>query len=112
MKTGITETEKAVEIVMVPQAEYEELLSQYKKLTTWVEQLEAQNRWLLEQLRVIRQRKFGASSEKASEEVVEQFSLLFDEAEVYVAEESKEEAPAVEVRSHTRSVRRHFRYKL
>ena len=102
MKTETYGTEKAVGAVTVPRAEYEELLSQYKKLSSWVGQLEAQNRWLLEQLRVIRQRKFGASSEKASEEVVEQLSLLFDEAEVYVAEGSKEEAPAVEVRSHTR----------
>ncbi|MBR1495877.1 MAG: IS66 family transposase zinc-finger binding domain-containing protein, partial [Acidaminococcaceae bacterium] len=84
-----------METVTIPQEKYNGLVS-------YVKELETQNQWLLEQLRVIRQKKFGASSEKASEEVAEQLSLLFDEAEVYVAEESKEEAPAVEVRSHTR----------
>jgi transposase len=95
MKTGRIEAEKAVETVTIPQAEYAGLRAE-------LQELKAQNQWLLEQLRVIRQKKFGASSEKASEEVVEQLSLLFDEAEVYVAEESKEETPAVAVRSHTR----------
>jgi len=67
------------------------------------EDLKAQNQWLMEQLRLIRKKQFGASSEKASEEVLEQLSLLFNEAEVYAAEEQKEEdAPVVEVRPHTR----------
>ena len=95
METVYAQTENSLGTVTIPQEKYNGLLS-------YVKELEAQNQWLLEQLRVIRQKKFCASSEKASEEVVEQLSLLFDEAEVYVAEESKEEAPAVEVRSHTR----------
>ena len=70
--------------------------------------MKAQNQWLLEQLRLVRRRKFGASSEKASEEVYEQLSLLFDEAEVYASKaaerenEAEPEPAAVEVRSHTR----------
>ena len=82
------------ETVTISRAEYEDL--------------KAQNQWLLEQLRLVRRRKFGASSEKASEEVYEQLSLLFDEAEVYAskaAERENEAEPkpaAVEVRSHTR----------
>ena len=106
MKTEINGTEKAVEIVMIPQAEYKDLLDRYEKLEAWTKELEAQNRWLLEQLRVIRKKVFDASSEKASEEVVVQLSLLFNEAEVCAGEESKEEskeeAPEVVVRSHTR----------
>lgn len=57
-------------MVTISRVEYEEYL-----------ELKKQNEWLLEQLRVIRNRQFGSSSEKASEEVYEQLSLLFDEAE-------------------------------
>ena len=83
-KTG--NAAKPAETVTIPRAEYESL--------------KARDQWLLEQLRVIHSKQFGASSEKASEEVYEQLSLLFNEAEVYADE--AEEAPAVEVRSHTR----------
>ncbi len=77
------------ETVTIPRAEYEEL--------------KAQNRWLLEQLRVIRSKQFGPSSEKAPEEVSEQLSMLFNEAEVYAEEEAAtSESPAVEVHAHSR----------
>ena len=85
------------EMVTISRAEYD-------KIQDYVSQLEQQNRWLLEQLNIIRHRKFGASSEKSSEEVLEQLSLLFDEAEVYAAaEENQDEEPAeVSVRSYKR----------
>ena len=70
------------------------------------EDLKAQNQWLMEQLRLIRKKQFGYTSEKASEEVLEQLSLLFNEAEVYAAEveeQKEEDAPVVEVRPHTRN---------
>lgn len=76
------------EMVTISRAEYEEL--------------KAQIQWLMEQLHLIRKKKFGSTSEKASEEVLEQLSFLFDEAEVYAAEAQQEEAPAVEVRAHSR----------
>ena len=57
------------EMVTIPRAEYEEM--------------KAQIQWLLEQLRVVKSKQFGSSSEKASEEVYGQLSLLFNEAEVY-----------------------------
>ena len=82
LETSNTET------VTISRAEYEEL--------------KAQNQWLLEQLKLIRRRKFGTSSEKATEEVWEQLSLLFNEAEVCASEEKETEAPVVEVRPHTR----------
>ena len=81
-------TTSTTETVTISRAEYEEL--------------KAQNRWLLEQLRVVRSKQFGSSSEKASEEVQEQLSLLFNEAEVYADEEAAPEKASVEVRSHTR----------
>ena len=82
------ETTSTTETVTISRAEYEEL--------------KAQNRWLLEQLRVVRSKQFGPSSEKASEEVQEQLSFLFNEAEVYADEETAPEKTTVEVRSHTR----------
>ena len=90
MKTT-TKTTNNTETVTISRAEYEELLD-----------LKQQHAWLLEQLRVVRSRQFGPSSEKASEEVQEQLSLLFNEAEVYADEETAPEKAAVEVRSHTR----------
>ena len=89
MKNEVISDTRTTEMVTISRAEYEEL--------------KAQNQWLMEQLRLARKKQFGASSEKASEDVMEQLSLLFDEAEVYASEEQTEEpAPAVEVRSHTR----------
>ena len=86
----LTET-RIAEMVTIPRAEYDRFL-----------EIEKQNQWLLEQLRVIRSKQFGSTSEKASEEVVGQLSLLFNEPEVYAEEEKGAEEPAVEVHSHTR----------
>ena len=77
--------------VTISRAEYEKLL-----------EIEKQNEWLLEQLRVLKSKQFGSSSEKASEEIVGQLSLLFNEAEVYAEETAEAEESSVEVRSHTR----------
>ena len=79
------------EMVTIPRAEYEHL--------------QAQNQWLMEQLRILKKRIYGPSSEKASEEVYEQLSLLFNEAEAFVDAEAREAAktPAVEVKAHTRT---------
>ena len=66
------------------------------------EELKRQNAWLEEQLRLYRKKLFGSKSKKASEEVIEQLSFLFDEAEVIATEEREDEAPVVEVRTHER----------
>ncbi len=80
--------------------------AEYDADKAYISELEKQNRWLMEQLRLVRRRKFGTSSERSTEEVWEQMSLLFNEAEVCASEEKEaaadSEAPAVEVRSHTR----------
>ena len=68
----VSETSNA-EMVFITRAEYGELL-----------ELREQNRWLMEQLRVIKSKQFGSKSEKSSEQVEEQLSLLFDEAEAWV----------------------------
>ena len=75
------------EMVTIPRAEYEEMKSQIN--------------WLMEQLRVIKSKQFGSKSEKASEQVEEQLSLLFDEAEAWVTIEEKQ--AATKVKEYTRS---------
>ena len=87
---AVLETSNA-ETVTISRAEYEKLL-----------EIEKQNEWLLEQLRVLKSKQFGSSSEKASEEIVGQLSLLFNEPEVYAEDTEEAEEPAVEVRSHMR----------
>ena len=84
---AVLETSNA-ETVTISRAEYEGL-----------QELKKQYEWLLEQLRVMKSKQYGSSSEKASEEVYGQLSLLFDEAELY-AEEAEE--PDVEVKPHAR----------
>ena len=84
---AVLETSNA-ETVTISRAEYEEL--------------KAQLQWCMEQLRVLKSKQFGSSSEKASEEIYGQLSLLVNEPEVYAEDKEKAEEPAVEVRSHTR----------
>ncbi|MBE7003208.1 MAG: IS66 family transposase, partial [Ruminococcaceae bacterium] len=85
----VSETSNA-EMVSITRAEYGEFL-----------ELREQNRWLMEQLRVIKSKQFGSKSEKSSEQVSEQLSLLFDEAEAWVVIEEKQ--AATKVKEHTRS---------
>lgn len=67
------------------------------------ENMQAQIRWLMEQLRLSRQKRFGASSEQTAEDGMEQFSFLFNEAEVYADQEVKETADdSVVVGAHKR----------
>lgn len=59
--------------------------AEYKKfqiLKSENAELKQQNEWLMEQLHLAKKRMFGSSSEKASEEVMEQLSLLFAEPAV------------------------------
>ena len=64
------------EMVTVSRAEYE---SQQAQLT----ELKLQNQWLLEQLGLAKKRQYGSSSEKLREELMDQLSLDFNEAEAY-----------------------------
>lgn len=59
-----------------------------------------QYRWLMEALRLARHKWFGASSEKISEDAMEQLSFLFNEAEVCAEEEAEE--PVTSVAAHKR----------
>lgn len=63
-------------------------------------ELQHQNEWLMEQLRLLKKKQFGPSSEQSKEPLDGQMSLLFNEAEAYT------ELPGVpkstQVAAHTR----------
>ena len=97
MEKEKSEVTSNADTVVISRAEYEELKREHAELL----ELRTQIKWLMEQLQLIRNKQFGTSSEHADEGVMEQLSLLFNEAEVFCP---KEEAPAseVEVRAHKR----------
>lgn len=74
-------------MVTIPRAEYERLKAQVKVPT--------------EALQLARHKRFGASSEKSEETLMQQLSFLFNEAEVF-AEAKKEETETVVVAAHKR----------
>ena len=83
MKKEKKQPENSEEMVTISRAEYENM--------------QAQIQWLMEQLRLLRQKRFGASSEQTSEDAVEQLSFLFNEAEVYADQTAKEDDSSVVV---------------
>lgn len=83
------------EMVTISRAEYEK----FQADQAYISELEQQRQWLMEQLKLLKRKQFGSGSEKASEEVMEQMSLLFDEAEAHVYIEQKSETT---VKAHTR----------
>ena len=58
--------------------------------------------WVLEQLRATKKKVFASTSERATEGVCEQLSLLFNEAEAVAQEESVSKIADIPVRSFTR----------
>ena len=96
-KTENSQTSTA-EVVTISRAEYEKLQAQSQR----VSELESRVDLLTEALRLARHKRFGASSEKSEDALMEQLSLLFDEAEVYSAAEKKEEnfTPVVAHKRH------------
>ena len=67
-----------METITISRGEYEALKSENAELNQKVE-------WLMEQLRLVRKKQFGASSEKTEGDAAEQLRLLFNEAEAYAA---------------------------
>ena len=57
--------------------------AEYEAQQEHIAKLEQQVSVLTEALRLARHKRFGASSEKISEDAMEQLSFLFNEAEVY-----------------------------
>ena len=67
------------EMVTISRAEYDSQQAQLAELA----ELKLQNQWLLEQLGLAKKRQFGASSERLQEGLMDQLSLMANEAEAY-----------------------------
>ena len=98
MKKQEGQIKSAEETVTISRAEYEEFQGQKERISA----LEQQVALLTEAIRLSRQKRFGASSERTSEEDTEQLSLLFNEAEVYADHAAKEDDGSVAVAAHKR----------
>ncbi len=85
-------------MVTISRAEYEEFQAQRERISALENQVEV----LMEALRLARHKRFGASSEKTDESVMEQLSFLFNEAEVFSAAETQAEEPVTVVAAHKR----------
>ena len=86
------------EMVTISRAEYD---SQQAKLAELAE-LKLQNQWLLEQLGLAKKRQFGASSERLQEGLMDQLSLMANEAEAYAYGTKNATAEQVAVKAHAR----------
>ena len=93
MKNEKKQLTNAEEMVTISRAEYEEFQGQKERISV----LEQQVALLTEAIRLSRQKRFGASSERTSEDAMEQLSLLFNEAEVYADQTAKEDDSSVAV---------------
>jgi len=80
---------RTTETITISRAEYDALM-----------ELKGQNEWLMEQLRLLRKKQFGASSEQSKEQLDGQLSLLFNEAEAYTAPPGPQKT--TQVAAHTR----------
>ena len=85
MKEQKRET-RNTETITISRAEYDELKSQ--------------NEWLMEQLRLMKKKQFGSSSEQRKEQLDGQMSLLFNEAEAYAVPPGPQKT--TQVAAHTR----------
>jgi len=88
MKNEKNAAKSNAEMVTISRAEYDEL--------------RLQNQWLLEQLGLAKKRQFGSSSERIQEELMDQLSLFFNEAEAYAYGTKAATAEQVAVKAHER----------
>ncbi len=92
MKEQKVET-RTTETITISRAEYDAQKAQ-------IAELKSQNEWLMEQLRLLRKKRFGASSEQTKEQLDGQLSLLFNEAEAHAVPPQVEKT--TQVAAHTR----------
>ncbi len=85
-------------MVTISRTEYERFQAQSQRIA----ELENHVDVLIEALRLARHKRFGASSEKSNESLVEQLSLLFNEAEVFSAAEKEADESVTVVAAHQR----------
>ena len=83
-KTETNETSNQ-EMVTISRAEYEKLQAQGQRIS----ELEKHVDILMDALRLAGHQRFGPSSEKSNEEIMDQLSFLFNEAEVFAVPEEE-----------------------
>lgn len=103
-------TENTAEMITVSCEEYKALKAQNEALKAEHETLKKENaelsqklEWLMEQIRLSRQKRFGSSSEKSDrtyDDGSEQLGLLFNEAEVYADEDSSKDTTVSAYKRH------------
>ena len=98
-------TTNPAETVTISREEYDAQLATIADLKAYVSELESKLNWLTEQVRLSRVRRFGASSEASGQEVLEQMSLLFNEAEFHADEAAKPEKSIVREHERRNSIR-------
>ena len=74
--------------------------AEYDAQKAQLAELKSQNEWLMEQMRLLKKKQFGASSEQTRESLDGQMSLLFNEVEAYVAPPGPQKT--AQVAAHTR----------
>ena len=102
MKNEMDQPENSMEMIQISRAEYESLKSVLETKDACIAELEQQVQWLMEQIRLRNRKDFGSTSEKASDETLQQMSFLFNEAEVVMQEEEQEKTC---IKSHERRKR-------
>lgn len=95
-----TSTTEEQEQVSISRAEYDKLLLAQAENAELSQKLD----YLMGQLRLLKKKVFGSSSEQATEELMGQLGLLFNEAEAYTPPED-ESAESTPVSAHTRKKR-------
>ena len=95
-----TSTTEGQEQVSISRAEYDKLLSAQAENAELSQKLD----YLMGQLRLLKKKVFGSPSEQATEDLVGQLSLLFNEAEAYTPPKD-EAAESTPVAAHTRKKR-------
>ena len=83
------------EMVTISWAEYESQQAQFTEL-------KLQNQWFLEQLGFAKRRQFGASSERLQDGLMDQLSLMENEAEAYAHGTRNATAEQVAVKAYAR----------
>ena len=77
--------------------------AEYDAKEAQIAELKSQNEWLMEQLRLLKKKQFGTSSEQTKEQLDGQLSLLFNEAEAYAAPPGQPKATQVAAHIRKRS---------
>lgn len=85
MKNDLKTATSNTEMVTISRAEYDALLQKSEGYAELNQKLE----WLMEQLRLVKKKTYGSSSEHTREELMDQLSFVFNEAKAWQAAEEK-----------------------